>query len=100
MYGYLKPENGGHDYTPFNHKSGIIECRYGCGCCLRFVRSSGPEEIDSYGLCPKNPVYEQFLVVGNNHQKQNGTMITGPTKTKAKPAHVSHIITVEVGRYL
>lgn len=43
---------GKHDY---GDDDGTTDCKYGCGCWMGPFRSGGPDGIDPFGTCPKNP---------------------------------------------
>jgi hypothetical protein len=50
------PKNGGHKYQP----EGTSDCEYGCGCWMGGFGSGGPDGIDPFGKCPKNPGPKAF----------------------------------------
>lgn len=43
--------DGGHRYDT----RGTSDCSFGCGCWAGPSRSGGPDGIDPFGNCPKNP---------------------------------------------
>jgi hypothetical protein len=54
----LSPDNFGPHFYPGIATDSTSDCKYGCGCWMGSFRSDGPEGIDPFGLCPKNPINE------------------------------------------
>jgi len=61
-WGILRPSFGGHDYVcSAGGRNCVVnshtkDCAYGCGAWMGGTRSGAPEGIDTFGLCPKNPL--------------------------------------------
>lgn len=58
-WGILKTSFGGHDYVCLRGDRDCHhtkDCAYGCGSWMGVTRSEAPDGIDTFGLCPKNPL--------------------------------------------
>ncbi len=56
---WLTAAEGGHFYSEHSAKKGaMLDCDYGCGCTQRvgLNEGKGPDGINPYGRCPKNPL--------------------------------------------
>lgn len=47
------PKFGPHQYADHD---GTSDCAHGCGCWMGPARSGGPDGVDPFGECPKNPM--------------------------------------------
>lgn len=52
----MKANVGGHFYPGCEGKDFFTsDCAYDCGCWMGGTRSGGPDRVDAFGDCPKNP---------------------------------------------